>query len=184
MKDSEWAEKKKEWWQEKKHNWMDKNGDDGWMKKRKHWMQKKMGRYHQNMHERNHHPFSEENPVTLMPGGGRDWIINAEEGTISPKHDDRFVLGADSHSPLVLVKKGSCHQMKFSQLELERLGEQEIVAFPLLGLRDPDEDAMEYKAWNYRPVLAFHDGEEAKKRETELHQKSASSLEMQYRDDN
>lgn len=49
---------------------------------------------------------------TKLPGGGRDWLVNAKEGTISPKHDPSFYLGYGP-ARLELVEKDSKNKAFF-----------------------------------------------------------------------
>lgn len=65
------------------------------------------------MHHLHHHHMRGKSHPTKLPGGGRDWLVNASEGTIHAKHDPSLVLGFDTSFPLVLVKKGSSSQLDF-----------------------------------------------------------------------
>ena len=48
-----------------------------------------------------------------IAGGGRDWLVNAVDGTIHAKHNPSLVLGVDTASPLVLVQRESPRQLNF-----------------------------------------------------------------------
>lgn len=91
----------------------------------------------------------EEVAPTLKPGGGRDWNLNVKEGTISPKHDDSFVLGAYPFSPLVLTHKDQSNQIKFPLDQLKALKDGERVSLPGLGWQFPDEKLKVWTDWYY-----------------------------------
>lgn len=107
-------------------------------------------------------------PPTLLPGGGRDWTLNLEEGTISPKHDDTFVLGAQLNASLVLTNKGESNQITFSTDILKTLQNGESVSMAGIGLQYPDSKLKESDEWYYTEAC----GAEKK------------SIEMRYLDDN
>jgi hypothetical protein len=108
---------------------------------------------------------------TLKPGGGRDWNLNVEEGTISAKHDDSFVLGAYPFSPLVLTHKDQANQIKFplDRLKaLKTLKDGKRVFLPGLGRQFPNERVKVWTDWYYAEVGVSKD----------------LSLSVEYLDDN
>lgn len=107
-------------------------------------------------------------PPTLKPGGGRDWTLNLEEGTISPKHDDTFVLGAQPNAPLVLTNKGESNQITFSLDNLNALQSGESVSMTGMGLQYPDSKLKKSDEWYYTEACAAEE----------------KSIEMRYLDDN
>jgi hypothetical protein len=87
---------------------------------------------------------------TLSPGGGRDWTLNLEEGTISPKHDDSFVLGSYPNAPLVLTNKGDPNQITFPKDQLEALTKGESTSLSGIGFQYPDEELKIYDVYYYK----------------------------------
>lgn len=107
-------------------------------------------------------------PATLLSGGGRDWTLNLQEGTISPKHDDKFVLGAHPNTPLVLTIKGESNQITFSTDDLKTLKDGESVSMDGIGLQYPDSKLKELDGWYYTEACAVEN----------------KSIEVQYLDNN
>lgn len=107
-------------------------------------------------------------PPTLLPGGGRDWSLNLEEGTISPKHDDKFVLGAHPNPPLVLTNKGESNQITFSTDDLKALKDGQSVSMTGIGLQYPNENLKVWGSWYYTDTCAAE----------------KQSIELRYLDDN
>lgn len=107
-------------------------------------------------------------PPTLLPGGGRDWSLNLEEGTISPKHDDKFVLGAHPNQPLVLTNKGESNQLTFSIDDLKTLKDGQSVSMTGIGLQYPDENLKVWDSWYYTDTCVAE----------------KQSIELRYLDDN
>jgi hypothetical protein len=107
-------------------------------------------------------------PPTLMPGGGRDWTLNLEEGTISPKHDDTFALGAQPNASLVLTNKGEPNQITFSPDNLKTLQNGESVSMTGIGLQYPYSKLKESGEWYYAEACAAEN----------------KSIEMRYLDGN
>lgn len=95
---------------------------------------------------------------TLLPGGGRDWTLNLEEGTISPKHDPEFALGTMKIPPLVLTPKDAYNAIKFDKETLTALsnGEpQELVGIGLASSKAHDfEDKIEFKFAGTTPEIS------------------------------
>jgi hypothetical protein len=108
-------------------------------------------------------------PPTLLPGGGRDWSLNLEEGTISPKHDDKFVLGAHPKPPLVLTNKGESNQITFSTDDLKTLKDGQSVSMNGIGPQYPDDENLKvWDSWYYMDTCASE----------------KQSIELRYLDDN
>lgn len=61
-------------------------------------------------------PPTPDNLPTKLPGGGRDWLLNVDDGTIAAKHQPNLVLGREANPSMVLVKKGSPSQFVFDAL--------------------------------------------------------------------
>uniref|UniRef100_A0A7S2H6M5 Uncharacterized protein n=1 Tax=Helicotheca tamesis TaxID=374047 RepID=A0A7S2H6M5_9STRA len=59
---------------------------------------------------------------TKLPAGGRDWVLNLDDGTISSKHAPDLVLGVGK-APMVLVNHGDEQQFVFDSLEALKKGE-------------------------------------------------------------
>jgi hypothetical protein len=59
----------------------------------------------------------EKKPKTLQEGGGRDWVLNVEDGTISPKKYPFLVLGRGFKS-LKIVESDSDGVWKFEEKDL------------------------------------------------------------------
>jgi len=65
----------------------------------------------------------ENSPLkTYQSGGGRDWIIDLEEGVISPKHEPMLALGRGMQQ-IQLHPRGSKNVWKFDNLEKLQSGE-------------------------------------------------------------
>jgi hypothetical protein len=96
-------------------------------------------------------------PPTLLPGGGRDWKLDVDNGIISPKHNDNLVLGTLPNMPLVLTNKGQSNQIIFPTDKLKALKEGKSVSLPGLGLQYPNEDLKELDEWYYTEVGAEKD---------------------------
>merc|ERR1712232_249234 len=95
---------------------------------------------------------------TLKAGGGRDWTLNLEDKTISPKHDDSLVLGAYPFTPLVLTGRGEPNQIIFSPDQLKALQDgQDIISLSGVGLQYPKEDMKEYSGWLYTEAATAQD---------------------------
>jgi len=69
-----------------------------------------------------------------MSGGGRDWTLNLEEGTISPKHSPEFALGTLELPPLVLTSKSSDNAIQFDKETLAALARGESQELSGIGL--------------------------------------------------
>lgn len=111
---------------------------------------------------------SDLSPPTLLPGGGRDWTLNLAEQTISPKHNDTFVLGSFPHQTLVLTNRGDPNQLTFPSGQLEALTKGESVSLSGIGLQLPNEGLKEWGIFNFK----------------ELGVSNALSLKVQYLDGN
>ena len=98
-------------------------------------------------------------PPTLKAGGGRDWILNIKDQTISPKHDDSFVLGTHPFTPLVLTNKGEPNQITFPKDQLKALqsGQEGSISLSGVGLQYPKEDMKEYTGWLYTEAATGQD---------------------------
>lgn len=77
--------------------------------------------------------------LTLLPGGGRDWVLNLEEGTISPKHNKEFAIGVLESSPLVLTRKDSDNVIRFDKEKLSALSEGVPQMMEGIGLNSPSD---------------------------------------------
>ena len=72
--------------------------------------------------------------ITLKSGGGRDWTLNLEEGTISPKHNPEFALGTMELPPLVLTSKSADNAIRFDKDTLAALARGESQELSGIGL--------------------------------------------------
>jgi len=77
--------------------------------------------------------------LTLLPGGGRDWVLNLEEGTISPTHNQEFAIGVLKSTPLVLTKKDSDNVIRFDKEKLSALSQGDAQEMKGIGLNSPSE---------------------------------------------
>lgn len=76
-----------------------------------------------------------------MSGGGRDWILNVEDGTISSKHATDLVLGMGP-MPVKLVKKGSPTQFVFDDSVKSSLADGESA--PLLLAESSEQGSVQF----------------------------------------
>ncbi len=93
--------------------------------------------------------FDDKIQPTKLSGGGRDWTLNLAEKTISPKHNDMFVLGSHPYTPLVLTNEGDSNAITFPKEQLEALKEGKSVSLTGLGLQYPNGDMKEFDGWAY-----------------------------------
>eukprot|EP01083_Nonionella_stella_P229511 812282_1 len=105
---------------------------------------------------------------TLLPGGGRDWIIDTTHKIITSKHNPNLALGSLRHDPLILTnryetgidKDDSSAPVKFAKTELEALrkGERVPMRSMLLALQFPHH-VDTFSHWDY--MLAGTHGDDA-----------------------
>eukprot|EP00816_Leptocylindrus_hargravesii_P013303 CAMPEP_0196811498 /NCGR_PEP_ID=MMETSP1362-20130617/18009_1 /TAXON_ID=163516 /ORGANISM="Leptocylindrus danicus, Strain CCMP1856" /LENGTH=374 /DNA_ID=CAMNT_0042186807 /DNA_START=55 /DNA_END=1176 /DNA_ORIENTATION=+ len=103
--------------------------------------------------------------ATKIAGGGRDWVINVEDGTISPKSATHLALGSGA-SALVLVEKGHSRQIVMDNME--GLMNGETISASLSSPGDGDlvlskkyEDEKMYQFWHYIESIALNVEEKA-----------------------
>mmetsp|Transcript_5185 Transcript_5185/g.7660 ORF Transcript_5185/g.7660 Transcript_5185/m.7660 type:complete len:411 (+) Transcript_5185:57-1289(+) len=109
-------------------------------------------------------------PPTLQAGGGRDWELNIDDGTIVAKHDENLVLGALKYTPLVLTNQGDPNQVTFPINQLDELSKGSPVQLSGLTLQYPDDPLKEFDVYYYKEIG--------------VSQKSSPTLTLQYLDSN
>jgi len=102
---------------------------------------------------------------TEMAGGGRDWVINVEDGTISPKSATHLALGRGA-SALILVEKGHSRQIVMENMEGLMNGETISASLSSPGngdlvLSKKYEEYKEYQEWHYIEGIAQNAKERA-----------------------
>ena len=94
--------------------------------------------------------FGGKNHETKVAGGGRDWLINAQTGTVASKLDTSFLVGVGP-APLVLCPKDSKHALIFLQSPSSSLHDIDLVLAPpnnaFVGFAN--EDAQQYEGFEY-----------------------------------
>lgn len=87
--------------------------------------------------------------ITLKAGGGRDWTLNLEEGTISPKHNPEFALGTLGLPPLVVTSKSADNAIQFDKDTLAALARGESQELSGIGLASTEthdfKDVIDFK---------------------------------------
>jgi len=98
---------------------------------------------------------------TKMAGGGRDWVINVDDGTISPKDATHLTLGSGA-SALILVEKGNSRQIVLENMEGLKNGEavSTSLSSPPAGdgnlvLSKKYENEKMFMAWHYIESVAL-----------------------------
>jgi len=110
---------------------------------------------------------------TFQSGRGRDWTLNSEDGTISPKANPNLVLGAGSRK-LILTKDTSGNGLIFDESVTSGLRSGEYVTLagrlasdnektgPLFYIAKAYDTARYFKEWRYIESVVISDemGEE------------------------
>mmetsp|Transcript_6952 Transcript_6952/g.8012 ORF Transcript_6952/g.8012 Transcript_6952/m.8012 type:complete len:387 (-) Transcript_6952:132-1292(-) len=85
---------------------------------------------------------------TLLPGGGRDWIVDVDKGVITSKHDPKFALGALPHDPLILTTRDEDNVIYFPKEELSKLQDNGSSSLSSLTLQFPSH-VDKFSIFNY-----------------------------------
>lgn len=86
---------------------------------------------------------------TLLPGGGRDWILDVTNGIISCKHEPKYALGSTPLDELVLTTRDDEENViYFDQEELKTLQEEGSGVLSPLSLQFPNHQDI-YSHWYY-----------------------------------
>mmetsp|Transcript_1495 Transcript_1495/g.2197 ORF Transcript_1495/g.2197 Transcript_1495/m.2197 type:complete len:389 (-) Transcript_1495:238-1404(-) len=96
--------------------------------------------------------------ATKMAGGGRDWVINVEDGTVSPKSAPHLALGSGA-PVLILVEKGHSRQIVLDNMEGLMKGETISASLSSPGngdmvLSKKYEDEKMYQGWHFIESIA------------------------------
>eukprot|EP00560_Eucampia_antarctica_P007423 CAMPEP_0197822890 /NCGR_PEP_ID=MMETSP1437-20131217/196_1 /TAXON_ID=49252 ORGANISM="Eucampia antarctica, Strain CCMP1452" /NCGR_SAMPLE_ID=MMETSP1437 /ASSEMBLY_ACC=CAM_ASM_001096 /LENGTH=366 /DNA_ID=CAMNT_0043421759 /DNA_START=54 /DNA_END=1154 /DNA_ORIENTATION=- len=86
---------------------------------------------------------SESPSVTLLDGGGRDWILDQNEGIISPKNNTEFALGALEFPPLILTERDADNVIRFDKQTLSALSKGDPQELKGIGLESSTEHNFE-----------------------------------------
>lgn len=90
-----------------------------------------------------------EGQQTLLYGGGRDWVLNIDEGTISPKKHPELVLGRGSKS-LLVVPSDSEALWTFGNLESLKNGQvMKLVNDYGIGAAKMSQEESMLEQWRY-----------------------------------
>lgn len=86
--------------------------------------------------------------LTKTSGGGRDWLVNAQTGTVASKMDPTYLLGV-SPAPLVLVRKESEQKLSFLQSPSRALKDVDLVAQDNEFVGFAKEEGVEVEGYEY-----------------------------------
>mmetsp|Transcript_8920 Transcript_8920/g.11518 ORF Transcript_8920/g.11518 Transcript_8920/m.11518 type:complete len:388 (+) Transcript_8920:50-1213(+) len=102
----------------------------------------------------------EKKPKTLEYGGGRDWILNMDDGTISPKNHPGLVLGRGAKS-LIIVDSESDVAWKFNGDALASLKDGNVMKLENengVGALKEQENEQYFQEWRYILSAIRNDG--------------------------